>query len=1226
MKKKALSLLLMLAMCLSLLPSVALAEDTDGAEHTHYLCGDKNCNGVGGHSEGSKITFTAWTDELAASQNGDGKTAANSLPKNAGYYYLTTDVKISTWKPANGTVLCLNGYSIMNTGYYQIIVVNDGVTFTLCDCNGSDKTYHFTENYKLWELDESGNHTVTGGIITNGSSGVYVRGTGTFNMYGGTIVGNSGTSVTDGRRGGGVYVVNEASTFNMYDGTITGNTASGSWADHGGGGVFVYGTFNMSGGEITNNTATGKRATGGGGVHVERKGTFNMSGGTIGGNGKGNKADYGGGVCVRESTFTMSGDAKIIGNEGSGAGVRAVGSMFTMSDNAQIANNSGIGVDIGWTSDYDGTFNMNGNAAITGNNGGGVNMSYGYTYYKKYTTFNVSGNVQITGNTKNDEPNNVFLEKENNKDNFSTITIGAEDLADRAKIGVTAEKPADNLVIATGATANRYTNIVTSDDDDYDVIYDSGKLMLRQTAEHRHKWNYALNETGDTIVLTCKKNDCNEEGSVQIQSPEGESLTYDGSEKVARTYSTLDLNMEPQITYTKDGETVATSRDAGNYTARITLGGVTASVTYIINKADPICNAPTVNAQYGQKLSDLTLTNPEGNTAGTWTWNAEDDTSVGEIGENTFQATFTPTDTTNYNSISNIDITVNVAKADQTISGTAQMITKNGKPVDISNWFTSTGDGALSYTLIDTPSGITLEGTKLTAAAGDDTVNNFSLNVVAAETDNYNSASKTFTVIVSDKEVVEISGLSYENKTYDGQPVTPTGTLTVSGNKVSGDELEVKYTGWNDTVYDENVDTAPTDAGDYRVIYKVADNNANYAGQVEYYFTINPREVTVAPKNVVITKGDAIPAFELEFRGLVAGDTLTQTEPSHEPMFTCFENEGDNEEDNKLVSTDTPVGTYTITWTNKDEINFANSNYIVIKAETGTLKVEEKPAPSHSSGGSHSASYPVSAPNKTENGTVSISSKSAAKGSTVTVTVKPDSGYQLDKLTVTDKNGKELQLTDKGDGKFTFTMPSSKVDIQLSFVEIVEKDIPKEVTPETDQNSTFKDVSAEAYYYKPVKWAVENGITHGIGDELFGSDYPCTRAQIVTFLWQAAGSPEPESLSGFTDVPADAYYAKAVAWAAENGIVQGISDELFNPNATCTRAQSMTFLFRASKAVAFGTPAFSDVAADAYYAEAVKWAMDNGITSGMGDGIFGSDYDCTRAQIVTFLWKMYVGK
>ena len=257
--------------------------------------------------------------------------------------------------------------------------------------------------------------------------------------------------------------------------------------------------------------------------------------------------------------------------------------------------------------------------------------------------------------------------------------------------------------------------------------------------------------------------------------------------------------------------------------------------------------------------------------------------------------------------------------------------------------------------------------------------------------------------------------------------------------------------------------------------------------------------------------------------------------------------------------------------------------------------------------------YAVGIPDKTENGSVSVSPKNASQGDRVTVTAEPDEGYELDSLKVLDKNGKELELTDKGDGRFTFIMPAGRVEVKAAFTE------EAKISP-------FRDVPTDAYYYEAVKWAQKKGITGGIGDGLFGPNQPCTRAQIVTFLWRAAGAPVVNYAMDLTDVPSDAYYAEAVRWALSQGITTGTADGKFSSNAPCTRAQAVTFLFRASKASADGAPAFSDVAADAYYAEAVKWATDNGITNGTTSSTFSPGSGCTRAQIVTFLWRLYAEK
>lgn len=315
----------------------------------------------------------------------------------------------------------------------------------------------------------------------------------------------------------------------------------------------------------------------------------------------------------------------------------------------------------------------------------------------------------------------------------------------------------------------------------------------------------------------------------------------------------------------------------------------------------------------------------------------------------------------------------------------------------------------------------------------------------------------------------------------------------------------------------------------------------------------------------------------------------------------------------------------TVTWTSADEKVATVENGVVTAVGNGTTTITAQAGDktavctvtvstrSSSSGGSSKPSYSVTIPNKTENGTVTVSPRSAEKGDTVTITVKPDSGYQLDDLTVTDKNGKELKLTDKGNGKYTFTMPAGKVEINAAFVKEVE-------------TSPFSDVSTSAYYYEAVKWAQEKGITGGIGNGLFGPNQPCTRAQIVTFLWRAAGSPEPKAMSSFADVSMDAYYAKAVAWAVENGITTGTGDGKFSPDATCTRAQSVTFLFRAIGKLVDSKAEFSDVLTDSYYANAVAWAVESGVTAGVGGGRFDPNSTCTRAQIATFLYRTYQGK
>ena len=275
------------------------------------------------------------------------------------------------------------------------------------------------------------------------------------------------------------------------------------------------------------------------------------------------------------------------------------------------------------------------------------------------------------------------------------------------------------------------------------------------------------------------------------------------------------------------------------------------------------------------------------------------------------------------------------------------------------------------------------------------------------------------------------------------------------------------------------------------------------------------------------------------------------------------------------------------------------------------------PAPSYDDS---DPTYAVSTP-AAENGSVTVSPRNASAGSTVTITVKPDSGYVLETISATDKNGNDLKLTDKGNGKYTFTMPGSRVEVKVTFME------------DNSVLNFFYDVPNGAYYYDAVKWAVDNGITGGVGNSLFAPNQPCTRGQIVTFLWRAAGSPVVNYAMNMTDVAEDAYYGEAVRWALSEGITTGIGDITFGPDAACTRAQAVAFLFR--YAVASGMDAvtladlisgFADAASVPGYAvSAMNWALSQGIMQGSGTQLLSGN-TCPRAPIVTFLHRANQGK
>ena len=266
--------------------------------------------------------------------------------------------------------------------------------------------------------------------------------------------------------------------------------------------------------------------------------------------------------------------------------------------------------------------------------------------------------------------------------------------------------------------------------------------------------------------------------------------------------------------------------------------------------------------------------------------------------------------------------------------------------------------------------------------------------------------------------------------------------------------------------------------------------------------------------------------------------------------------------------------------------------------------------PTGGGGGSSVTTYAISTPSKVGNGTIKVSPTRASKGTTVTITVTPDEGYELAKLTVTDKDGDTVKLTDKGNGKYTFTMPASAVEVEVSFQEIV-----------VEPDNPFTDVYESDYYYDAVLWAVENGVTNGTSATTFGPNMAVSRAQMVTFLWRAHGAPKATGTNPFTDVSTSDYYYDAVLWAVANGVTNGTSATTFSPDTAVTRSQAVTFQWRAAGSPVVSGSSFGDVATDAYYVNAVTWAVANGITNGTGGNTFSPDVVVSRAQAVTFLYR-----
>lgn len=512
---------------------------------------------------------------------------------------------------------------------------------------------------------------------------------------------------------------------------------------------------------------------------------------------------------------------------------------------------------------------------------------------------------------------------------------------------------------------------------------------------------------------------------------------------------------------------------------------------------------------------------------------------------------------------------------------------------------------------------------KITAAVPDSTSSSMMSIAGADSSGNFTYDSKTNITAASDESwTVTISSKNYTNitamltfslvdrtnagVTISGVPtskiygesftltasVTDAGTGTGSWTWTSNDPsvLQVTGTGASATV-------KALKAGSATISAKY-ESDTTMGEQTTAPITVGKRVITVTADNKSMTVNGTLPTFTVTYGNLPSGVQAADIFGTLASASTTT--------DGKIT------GSFDITVTTPVLKTEAGANYEVGAVTKGTLTVNPRSS-SGGGGGSSVSTYSVTV-GKTENGSVSVSPKSASKGDTVTVTVTPDKGYTLETLTVLDKKGKELKLTEKN-GKYTFTMPAGKVEVKATFME------------DNSMLNFFVDVKAGDYFYDAVLWAAEKGITSGTDATHFSPNAACTRAQIVTFLWRAAGSPEPKGTGSFADVPADSYYTKAVAWAVENGITGGTGDGKFSPDATCTRAQAVTFLYRASGASAVsGNAAFSDVATNAYYAAAVKWAEKNGVTGGIGGGLFGSGNDCTRAQIVTFLYRSYQSK
>lgn len=669
-------------------------------------------------------------------------------------------------------------------------------------------------------------------------------------------------------------------------------------------------------------------------------------------------------------------------------------------------------------------------------------------------------------------------------------------------------------------------------------------------------------------------------------------LVYNGEEQAL--LETPPTSGTGTVLYSQDGtnytETPPMGREAKTYTVFYMVMGdknhlnvAAQRISVEIEKLAITVTAENKTSRVGLALAELTYTyTPE--------------LAAGDVFTGTLETDARPDAAGNY-SITQGDLALNenytidfhagtytvankLAQSDFRFESIPSAVSKTYGDPDFSAGAVGAAEGSTVTYESSEPAVATVDGTGKVTIKGAGTA---VITAKASATEDYAEAAVTCTLTV-EKKPIAIPAADATVFTYNGTEQTyalaEDGAYTITGNK----QTNANETGYSVTVALK--DTANTQWADGTTANKT------------YTFVIGKAVITIKAKDQSAYVGDKAPTLGADsctVSGLVGEEKLT-TQPTV-----------------KYVGADGKEITPDMTKTGEVKIlasGAAASDNYTIRYEDGKLTVSTRP--SGGGGGSSPSTNPVQTEmSKDPDGSVSLSKTSAAKGDKVTITVKPEQHYEVDEVIVRDSKGKQLAVKDNGDGTYTFEMPADKVTVEPTFSWV----------------NPFADVANSAYYVDAVEWMLKREVTQGTTDTTFSPNLNCTRAQIVTFLWRSAGSPEPKGTVSFADVSAGSYYAKAVAWAVENGITGGTGNGLFSPDAACTRAQSAAFLYRAAGSPAVsGSAGFSDVAANAYYAQAVAWAKEHGITDGIGGGLFGSANDCTRAQIAAFLWRLYAEK
>ena len=1086
-----------------------------------------------------------------------------------GAYYLDEDVTISQSLKVSGDVtLDLNGHVLqMANNGGSVIAVEGGRQLTIEDSNTSNLSHKFSTANDLWVLDEiNGTETVHGGIITGGTGtqnvhgtaydggGVHIAPSGKLTMNGGSIVGCSASS--SGGRGGGVYISTNYDRTDPKSGEfiMNGGSIIGCTAGFGGGvAVDPWGKFTMNpGSEIRSCTA---QYSGGGGVHIN----------SMVDEGSGKFILAGGTIRACKAVASMYGHGGGVYN--SGEFVMEAGTIQGCS--ASFNNNASGGVlnearcpftmsggSIEDNVENSGTMYADG-GGITGNVTNGTNSGWG----------KITGNNGATGETSFEGPvtnsSSGTIEKgifNGEVINNGTITGGT------FNGGVTGS---GNI---TGGTFNTAITGRGTETDPYQISTAAQLKLFRDIV------NGTGGQTKNPAACAVLTND--------IVLNDG---TFDENGKYTTGASGKAVETWTPIAYSGPFTVDTTLYYTGTFDGQgHAIKGMYVSINDAPSIEDQVCLGLFSTAK-NAVIRNVTVTGYVSGYAGNL---------GGIVG---YLAGGTIENCANYCTVTDTSAAYEVPSY---VGGIAGAVNCSAAIRDCYNTGKLTEYVFVRY---HKTGGIV-------GYIGSSAVSNcYNVGKVAGK--GWNNGEIIGFIAGEDEEETPstINNCYYLNTTNeavgnDADTVTNTGSKTAV-QFANGTVLALLKAGAR-TGTDPWADECKylTAAGKTLPVFKGQ-------GDAHTHNAVNPNNWESNE-----TEHWQVCACGAEFnkRGHSGGTANCTEKAVCADCGAKYGNTNSSNHDDKLKHVEAKAAT-----TSEE----GNIEYWYCEAcgkyysDAGTkneiTQAETVISKRHSSGGSTSGSpgYPITVPGKTENGTVTVSPRSAEKGDTVTITVKPDSGYQLDDLAVTDKNGKELKLTDKGNGKYTFTMPSGKVKINATFT--------KEAEP-----SPFSDVSTSAYYYEAVKWAQEKGITGGIGNGLFGPNQPCTRAQIVTFLWRAAGSPVVNYLMPFTDVDEGAYYAEAVRWAASCGIVTGLTETTFGTDSVCTRAQAAAMIYRCAQAQGKGFTGawmfhlpFTDVPEWAY--ESVAWCYMNGVTTGVNETAFAPGNDCTRAQIVTFLWRAF---